>query len=73
MSMNNCKKELAVVGGGEIEAAAVAADAGTDILQAILQQLGDPLGIGEELLRRVNIALYPAKVDAVLFKDIVVQ
>lgn len=27
----------------------------------------------EELLRRVNIALYPAKVDAVLFKDIVVQ
>ena len=27
----------------------------------------------EELLRRVNVALYPAKVDAVLFKDIVVQ
>jgi flagellar protein FliL len=27
----------------------------------------------EELLRRVNIALHPAKVDAVLFKDIVVQ
>jgi flagellar protein FliL len=27
----------------------------------------------EELLRRVNIAVYPAKVDAVLFKDIVVQ
>lgn len=27
----------------------------------------------EELLRRVNIATYPAKVDAVLFKDIVVQ
>jgi flagellar FliL protein len=27
----------------------------------------------EELLRRVNIAVYPAKVDAVLFKDIVIQ
>ncbi|MET3483906.1 MULTISPECIES: flagellar basal body-associated protein FliL [Methylobacterium] len=27
----------------------------------------------EELLRRVNIALYPAKVDAVLFKDVIVQ
>ena len=27
----------------------------------------------EELLRRVNVAVYPAKIDAVLFKDIVVQ
>ena len=27
----------------------------------------------EELVRRVNIAVHPAKVDAVLFKDIVVQ
>ena len=27
----------------------------------------------EELLRRVNIAIYPAKVEAVLFKDVVVQ
>ena len=27
----------------------------------------------EELLRRVNVAVYPGKVDAVLFKDIVVQ
>ncbi|MEE7502157.1 flagellar basal body-associated protein FliL [Methylobacterium sp. C33D] len=27
----------------------------------------------EELLRRINIALYPAKVDAVLFKDVIVQ
>lgn len=27
----------------------------------------------EELLRRVNVAVAPAKVDAVLFKDIVVQ
>ena len=27
----------------------------------------------EELLRRVNIAVYPAKIDAVLFKDIVIQ
>jgi flagellar FliL protein len=27
----------------------------------------------EELLRRVNVAIHPARVDAVLFKDIVVQ
>lgn len=27
----------------------------------------------EELLRRVNLAVYPARVDAVLFKDLVVQ
>ncbi len=27
----------------------------------------------EELLRRVNIAVHPAKVDAVLFKEVVVQ
>ena len=27
----------------------------------------------EELLRRVNMAVYPSKVDAVLFKEIVVQ
>jgi flagellar FliL protein len=27
----------------------------------------------EELLRRVNVAVFPAKVDAVLFKEIVVQ
>ena len=27
----------------------------------------------EELLRRVNIAVYPAKIDAVLFKDVVIQ
>ena len=27
----------------------------------------------EELLRRVNVAIYPAKVDAVLFKEVVVQ
>jgi flagellar protein FliL len=27
----------------------------------------------EELLRRVNVAVYPAKVDAVLFKEIIVQ
>lgn len=27
----------------------------------------------EELLRRINVALYPAKVEAVLFKDVIVQ
>lgn len=27
----------------------------------------------EELLRRVNVALYPAKAEAVLFKDVIIQ
>jgi flagellar protein FliL len=27
----------------------------------------------EELLRRVNVAVHPAKVDAILFKDLIVQ
>ena len=27
----------------------------------------------EELLKRVNIAVYPARVEAVLFKDVIVQ
>jgi len=27
----------------------------------------------EELLKRVNVAVYPAKVDAVLFKDLIIQ
>jgi flagellar FliL protein len=27
----------------------------------------------EELLRRVNVAIYPAKVDSILFKEILVQ
>jgi flagellar FliL protein len=27
----------------------------------------------EELLRRVNMAVHPAKVDAVLFKELLVQ
>ncbi|TXM96166.1 flagellar basal body-associated protein FliL [Methylobacterium sp. WL103] len=27
----------------------------------------------EELLKRVNVAVYPAKVEAVLFKDVIVQ
>ena len=27
----------------------------------------------EELLRRVNLAIYPSKVDAVLFKEILIQ
>lgn len=27
----------------------------------------------EELLRRVNVAVYPSKVDAVLFKDLIIQ
>jgi flagellar FliL protein len=35
--------------------------------------VGWRLPLKEELLRRVNIAVYPARVDAVLFKEIVVQ
>ena len=27
----------------------------------------------EELLKRVNVAVYPARVEAVLFKDVIVQ
>ena len=27
----------------------------------------------EELMRRVNVAIYPAKIDAVLFKEALVQ
>jgi flagellar protein FliL len=27
----------------------------------------------EELLRRVNVAVYPARIDAVLFKEVIVQ
>jgi flagellar FliL protein len=38
-----------------------------------LEGSGGMYRLREELLRRVNIAVYPAKVDAVLFKEIVVQ
>ncbi|KMO12810.1 flagellar basal body-associated protein FliL [Methylobacterium platani] len=34
---------------------------------------GGTYRLREELLRRVNVAVYPAKVDAVLFKDFVIQ
>ncbi|MBO7177306.1 MAG: NAD(P)-binding protein, partial [Clostridia bacterium] len=37
------------LGRGEIEATRMTANTGLNILQAILDQLGDPLGIGEEL------------------------
>ena len=37
------------LGGGEVEAAAVAADAGADVLQTILDQLSDPFRVGKEL------------------------
>ena len=33
----------------------------------------EPGSLREELLRRVNVAVYPAKVEAVLFKDVIVQ
>lgn len=52
-----------------------------DIFQVFVRELrpSDLEGSGgiyrlrEELLRRVNIAVYPAKVDAVLFREVVVQ
>jgi flagellar FliL protein len=52
-----------------------------DILQVFMREMrpSDLEGSGgmsrlrEEMLRRVNIAVYPAKVDAVLFKEVVVQ
>jgi flagellar FliL protein len=52
-----------------------------DTLQVYLRELraSDLTGsvglfrLREELLRRVNVALYPAKVEAVLFKDVIVQ
>lgn len=52
-----------------------------DVLQVLLRQLrvtdlegsAGMYRLREELLRRVNLAVYPAKVDAVLFKDFVVQ
>ncbi|MDP4024556.1 flagellar basal body-associated protein FliL [Methylobacterium sp. NEAU 140] len=52
-----------------------------DALQVYLRELraSDLSGsvglyrLREELLRRVNVAVYPVKVDAVLFKDLVIQ
>ena len=38
-----------------------------------LEGSGGIYRLREELLRRVNYAVYPAKVEAVLFKDLVVQ
>jgi flagellar FliL protein len=52
-----------------------------DIFQVFMRELrasdldgsGGMYRLREELLRRVNIAVYPAKVDAVLFKEVIVQ
>jgi flagellar FliL protein len=52
-----------------------------DIFQVFMRELraSDLEGSGgiyrlrEELLRRVNVAVYPTKVDAVLFKEVIVQ
>ncbi|MCJ2057508.1 flagellar basal body-associated protein FliL [Methylobacterium sp. J-048] len=52
-----------------------------DTLQVYMRELrvGDLTGsvglyrLREELLRRVNVAVYPAKIEAVLFKDVIVQ
>ena len=52
-----------------------------DTFQTYMRQLrpsdlegsADLFRLKEELTRRVNVAVYPAKVDAVLFKEIVVQ
>lgn len=53
----------------------------TDIFQVFVRELraSDLEGSGgiyrlrEELLRRVNLAVYPTRVDAVLFKEVIVQ
>jgi flagellar FliL protein len=53
----------------------------TDVFQVFVRELrpSDLEGSGgiyrlrEELLRRVNVAVYPSKVDAVLFKEVIVQ
>ena len=52
-----------------------------DIFQVFVRELraSDLEGSGgihrlrEELLRRVNIAVFPSKIDAVLFKEVIVQ
>ncbi|TGD98956.1 flagellar basal body-associated protein FliL [Methylobacterium nonmethylotrophicum] len=52
-----------------------------DTFQVFLRELraadfeaaGGTYRMREELLRRVNVAVYPAKVDAVLFKDFIIQ
>lgn len=52
-----------------------------DVLQVYMRELraSDLSGsasiyrLREELLKRVNVAVYPAKVDAVLFKDLIIQ
>lgn len=52
-----------------------------DIFQVFMRELrasdldgsGGLYRLREEMLRRVNIAVYPAKIDAVLFKEVVVQ
>ena len=38
-----------------------------------LEGSGSLYRLREELLRRVNLAVYPAKIDAVLFKEMIVQ
>ena len=38
-----------------------------------LEGSGNLYRLREELLRRVNLAVYPAKIDAVLFKEMIVQ
>ena len=47
------------LGGGEVEAACVTADAGTDVLESVLNKLCDPLGVSEELSCNAN-AVNPA-------------
>jgi flagellar FliL protein len=53
----------------------------TDIFQVFVRELratdlegsGGIYRLREELLRRVNVAVYPSKVDALLFKEVIVQ
>ncbi len=44
-----------------------------ELRQTDLEGSAGTFRVKEELQRRVNIAIYPAKVDAVLFKEIMIQ
>ncbi|MET7242437.1 flagellar basal body-associated protein FliL [Methylobacterium sp. EM32] len=44
-----------------------------DLRVGDFEAAGGTYRLREELLRRVNVAVYPAKVDAVLFKDFIIQ
>jgi flagellar FliL protein len=44
-----------------------------ELRQSDLEGSAGTFRVKEELQRRVNIAIYPARVEAVLFKEIMIQ